>query len=69
MGSGDQPRVDAVGAGTADALELLLLEQPQQLRLGLQGDVSDFVQEDSALVGELESSALLCDGPVKAPFS
>src|SRR6266478_7919751 len=57
----DQPHVHLDGLRPADALELLLLEHPQQLRLELERDLADLVEEQRATVRDLESSDLLRD--------
>ena len=43
----------------ADALERLLLEEPQQLRLQARHHLADLVEKDRAAVGRLEQPALL----------
>ncbi len=50
----DDPEVDFQALVAADALELLLLEDPEQLGLHGRGDVADLVEEDRPLVGQLE---------------
>src|SRR5438132_886323 len=60
---GDQADVDLDRPGAADTLELLLLEDPEELRLELEGDLADLVEEERAAMGHLEASDLLCDGP------
>src|SRR5206468_9847000 len=47
---------------TADPLELLLLQDAQQLRLELERDLADLVEEQRAAVGHLEAADLLGDG-------
>src|SRR5207244_5387672 len=49
-----QSDVDSFGARAAETLELLLLEHPEQLRLQLERDVADLVEEDRPLVRQLE---------------
>jgi len=51
------------------ALELLLLQHPEQLGLQLVRNVADLVEKQRPLVRQLEASDLLVDCPVKAPFS
>src|SRR4051812_820597 len=58
VGRGDQPDVRLHRLGTADAVELALLQDAQQFHLGGEVDVADLVQEQRAAVGELESSFL-----------
>src|SRR5881409_3350867 len=60
---GDQADVDLDRPGAADTLELLLLEDPEELRLELERDLADLVEEERAAMGHLEASDLLGDGP------
>ncbi len=55
----DQPHVGAQRARAANTLELLLLEHAQELRLRLERELADLVEEDAAAVGELEPPAPL----------
>ena len=57
---GDDSYVDLDGVRVADALELTLLQHPQQLRLERGAHRSDLVEEQRALVRLLETS-LPCD--------
>ena len=57
----DQAHVDAQRARAAEALELLLLEHAQELRLELDRDVAHFVQEERSAVGQLEAPDALRD--------
>ena len=52
---GDDPHVDPDRLRAADALELLLLEHAQELRLQVERQVADLVQEERAAVGQLEA--------------
>ena len=54
VGRGDHAHVDAVHAIAADALDLALLQRAQQLRLQLQRQLADLVEEQRAAVGDLE---------------
>ena len=55
----DQPHVGAQRARAADALELLLLQHAQQLRLRFERQLAHLVEEQRAAVGELEAPAAL----------
>src|SRR2546427_10433989 len=67
---GDQADVDLDRPGAADTLELLLLEDPEELRLELERDLADLVEEEGAAMGHLEASDLLRDGPgERAPLA
>ncbi len=62
VGGGNDAHVDAVSMGTAEPLELLLLQHPQKLRLQLKRNIADFIQKECAAVGRLEAADLLRDG-------
>ena len=62
VGRRDDAHVDPLRARAADALELLLLEDAQQLRLQLERDVADLVEEERAAVRQLEAPDPLRDG-------
>src|SRR5947209_7037388 len=53
---GDDPDVAPDRVRAADPLELLLLEHAKQLRLEVQRQVTDLVEEQGAAVGELEAA-------------
>src|SRR2546426_844976 len=57
VGRRDHAHVHADRVLTPDALERLLLERPEHLRLRLQAHVADLVEEERAAVGELELAA------------
>ena len=44
-----------------EALELLLLKDPEELRLQLHGNLSDLVEEEGPAVGHFEPADLLSD--------
>src|SRR5262245_27431804 len=54
VGGGDQAHVGADRLAATDALERLLLQYPQDLRLGRQRHVADLVKKQGAAVGLLE---------------
>ena len=58
VGGGDDAYVGLDRLDTAEAHELLLLDDPQQLGLGFERDVADLVEEDRAVVGCLEEALL-----------
>ena len=47
IGRGDDANVDFAGAGVADALQFLLLQNAQQLRLHRERHFADFVEEQA----------------------
>src|SRR6202030_3290432 len=59
MGRRDKANVDMNGVVAAQPLEFLFLQRAQQLRLQLQTNVADFIQEQRAVIGKLQTSALL----------
>ena len=62
VGRGDQPRTSTrTGLRAADALELALLQHAQQLRLQLERQLADLVEEQRAAVGQLELALLRAD--------
>src|SRR4029077_12360251 len=58
----DDPDVGPDRLRAPDALEVLPLEHAQELRLELRRDVTDLVQEERAVVRELEASGPSRDG-------
>ena len=50
VGGRDHPHVDLDRLRAAEALELLLLQDAEQLGLQLRGDVADLVEEERPLV-------------------
>ncbi len=62
VGGGDDADIDVDGAIIADTLERAFLEHTQQLDLNRRRDIADFVKEDRAAVGRLESARLVADG-------
>ena len=54
VGGGEHAHVHLDGAGAADPLELLLLEDAQHLGLALQAHVADLVEEQGGAVGQVE---------------
>ena len=58
VGRRDQPDVDLERLGAAEALELPLLQHPQQLDLRREVDVADLVEQQRPAVGELEAALL-----------
>ena len=53
----DHADVRPDGLGAADALERLLLEDPEQGHLGARRDVADLVEEERSALGQLEATA------------
>ena len=54
IGRSQHPDVHAPRRILADALELALLQDAQELRLQIRGNLADLVEEQRAAVGELE---------------
>ena len=61
VGRGDDAHVHLDRLHAAEPHELALLHDAQQLRLGLGRDVPDLVEEDAALVGQIEEALLRID--------
>jgi hypothetical protein len=58
IGGGDAAEIHLDLPVAADADDLLFLEHAQQIRLRLEADVADLVQEDAAAVGHFELALL-----------
>src|SRR5438093_44263 len=61
MGRNHQPSVDFRRPCAPQAFEFPLLQDAQQFRLELQGDITDFVQKQRTMVRQLQPATLLCD--------
>src|SRR5262245_45804694 len=61
VGRRDNTHIDLDRCAAADPLDLTLLEHSQQLLLDCQRYLADFVEEDRALVGQLEAALALRD--------
>src|SRR6202790_5321730 len=59
IGRGDHPHIYDCGVIGAHALEPLLFQYPQYLRLRTQTHIADFVQEKRAVIGLLEFPNLI----------
>src|SRR5437870_9170676 len=59
VGGGNDAHVDLARARVADAFNLLLLQDPQQLGLHGQRDFPNFVEKERAAVGEFEPPELV----------
>jgi hypothetical protein len=58
VGRRDDPRARDPALGFAQALEFAVLDHPQELRLHLEGQLADLVQEEAAILGVLEVARL-----------
>src|ERR1700722_5384110 len=63
VGSGHQTEIYSNRSGAAESLDFLLLKDAQQLGLQFRGDVAHLVQKESSLVGGLDASDVLGNGP------
>src|SRR5207247_9650376 len=61
VGRGDQPDVRPDRPRAAQPFKFLFLQNSQQLRLQLEGNVADFVQKKRALMRQLKAADLLGD--------
>ena len=68
VGRGDDPDVDLARRRAADPVELALLQDAQQLGLGLGGELADLVEEDRAAVGQLEPAGAAGDRAGEGPL-
>src|SRR5258707_3502034 len=68
MGRGHQADVDTVSPAAAQTLKLLLLQNPQQLRLQGQGNIPYFIQEQCPCIGHFEAANFLNDSPSERAF-
>ena len=68
VGGGQDAHVDRDGLVGADRLDALLFERAQDLGLGAQAHVADFVEEKRAAVGLLELADLVFGGAGEAAF-
>jgi hypothetical protein len=62
MGGKDEPGAQGDEAVAAQAVELHLLQDAQQLDLGEQAEVADFIEEERAVGGLLEVAFASADG-------
>ena len=69
VGGGDDAGVGAEHLFAAQALEFAVFDGSQDLRLSERAHVGDLVEEERAVVGELEFAFDRCCAPVKAPRS
>src|SRR5579863_1488146 len=68
IGGGNQPCVCPQGARAAQTLELPLLQDAQKLRLNLQRNFTDFIEEDGSTMRQLEASHTLADSACECAF-
>src|SRR5690606_34904471 len=68
VGRSDDADVDTDGRRAADALELLLLENPEQLGLEVEAHLRDLVQQERAPVRPLERPLHLFDRARECPL-
>ena len=66
VGGGDDANVDAVRAVAADPFDRQLLNRAQQLGLGRQGQVGDFVEKERAALGMFELASPASDAGGRA---
>jgi hypothetical protein len=68
VGRGDDPNIDLDRFHAAEPHEVAFLDDPQQLGLGLERDVADLVEENAALVRQVEEPLLRIDGAREGAF-
>ena len=62
IGGGDEAHVDGDGPRAAQALDLALLQSAQQLRLQVERQLAHLVEEERALVRQLQAADFARDG-------
>src|SRR5260221_5441070 len=65
VGRSDDTNVDSRCARAADCLKLTFLQDAEHLRLNLQWHVSNFIEEQSAAIGQREAADMRVDGTRK----
>src|SRR6266446_3269705 len=60
IGSGQDTDIDDPGFGRADAFKLASFENAQQFRLQVERHIADFVQQESAAVGQFKTAHTIC---------
>src|SRR4030095_1327582 len=68
ISSGDYTNIHVHGARAAQAFELLLLQDAQELRLQLQWDIAHFIEKKRAAMGQLEAANALRYSAGKSAF-
>src|SRR5690242_7165203 len=59
VGCGDDPYVNLARAGVTDPFKLLLLQDAEQLGLHRERHFADFIEEQSAAIGEFKAAGLV----------
>jgi hypothetical protein len=65
----DDADVDADRLSPPDALKFAFLQHPQQCHLGVGRQLTHFIEEDRAAVGELEPAEPALEGSCEGPLS
>src|ERR1700690_1714317 len=68
VGGGDTPEVHVDRTRAANTGDFVLLEHSQKIALRFQADISDFIQEDRATVGDLKTTLLPILGAGECAF-
>ncbi len=68
VGRGENPDIGVDGTGSAQALELLVLKNAQQLHLNRGTDLTDFIEEKCSAVSQFEPAFLASIGAGKRTF-
>src|SRR5207247_8990927 len=68
IGRSDKPHIDSSRVRAAQAFEFALLQSAQELRLDVGWDITDFIQEQRALIRKLHASDLLADRACERTF-
>jgi hypothetical protein len=68
VGGGDDPHVDIDRAVAANALEFAFLQHAQQFALERERHLADFIEKNSATVGQFEATFTFVGGPGERAF-
>src|SRR5207248_10905974 len=68
VGCTNDPNIDLDRLSTANALNDLVLQEPQQFDLHWQWHIADFVQKQSAAIGTFDSADALPQGTGEGAF-
>ena len=68
VGGGDDPDIDLPRGRPANSVELVFLQDAEQLRLRLERELADLVEEDRPPIGKLEPADSPGDGAGEGPL-
>ena len=68
VGGGQDAHIDLEGGVVTDALQIAVLQHPQQLGLQRQRELADLVEKQGALVRQLELACPVVNGASEGPL-